>query len=190
MSRLVVSGSCVSLSEAGEKTGPIGADILSKVRETTPGRLDSLLQVPSPDKYRGQLVGSSRDHLTIIESDVDFERFIQIRKGNVPSLKASLGKRDARQQVSPFPRVGISKMRQGGTETAPGFFKCCSLECALACQRQITDQFPAVAERSRFDQMVRDVSGTIVDGARIEPLDRVRDSGVQPLLPWDRDAGK
>ena len=58
MSRLVVSGSCVSLSEAGEKTGPIGADIFSKVRETTPGRLDSLLHAPSPDKYRGQLVGS------------------------------------------------------------------------------------------------------------------------------------
>src|SRR5580704_2587930 len=158
MSRLVVSGSCVSLSEAGEKTRPIGADILSKVRETTPGRLDSLLHAPSPDKYRGQLVRSSSDHLSIIERDVDFERFIQIRKRDVPSLKASLGKRDARQQVSPFSRVNISKMRQGRAKTAPGFLKCCSLECALACQRQITHQFPAVTERSRFDQMVRDVS--------------------------------
>src|SRR5580704_17432672 len=113
MSRQAVSGSCVRLSEAGEKTGPIVADIFSKLRETTPGRLDSLLHAPSPDKYRGQLVGSSHDHLTIVERDVDFERFIQIRKGNVPSLKASRGKRDARQQVSPFSRVNISKMRQG-----------------------------------------------------------------------------
>src|SRR4029077_3713228 len=41
-----------------------------------------------------------------------------------------------------------------------------------------------------FEKMVRDLSGALVDGLRIETLDRVRDSSVQLLLTRGRDAGK
>ena len=81
-------------------------------------------------------------------------------------------------------------MRQGGLETAPRFFKCRSLKCALACQRQPTDQSLVVSEGSCLEEMVSDLSGALVDGAGIEPLDRVGDVGVQSLLARSRDAGK
>src|SRR5260370_11358420 len=105
MSRLVVSSGCVGLPEASEKTRPVCANICLKIPETATSCFGCFLQATRPDKYRGQLVASPRDHLTITERDVDFERFIQICKRDVPSFKTSLGKRNTRQQVRPLCHV-------------------------------------------------------------------------------------
>jgi hypothetical protein len=90
-----------------------------------------------------------------------------------------LRNRKVRQQISPFPHANIFQMRQGGTETATGLFKCRGVKCTLACKRQMMDQSPPISERTRFEEMVRDVSGALVNGTGIEPLDRVGDAGMQ-----------
>jgi hypothetical protein len=81
-------------------------------------------------------------------------------------------------------------MQHGRLEIGSRFLKCCSVKCALACQRQPTDQFLAVNERSRLEQMVSDLPSEFVDGIRIEPLDRIGDVSVQLLFARSRDAGK
>ena len=52
------------------------------------------------------------------------------------------------------------------------------------------DQSPLFSERSRFEEMVRYVSGTLAYSGGIESFDRVGDTGVQSLLAWNRDACK
>src|SRR5258708_1937775 len=52
------------------------------------------------------------------------------------------------------------------------------------------DQLPIVTEWSSIDGMSRDVAGALADGARKEPLDRVRERSVQLLLARDRDGSK
>jgi hypothetical protein len=105
-------------------------------------------------------------------------------------IKTSLGHRKTRQQVSPFSHVNGAWMRQGGPETAPRFLECRSLKCALAYQRQPTDQFLTVSERSCLKEMVNDLPGALFDGTGTEPLDRIGDTGVQALFARGRDAGK
>ena len=161
-----------------------------KVGEPAMSCFDCFLEAASPEKSIGQLGKAPPDHLAITEIDVNFERFTEIGKCRVPLFKTSLGHRKARQQVSPFSWVNGALMRQGRPEIAPRFLKCCGLKCALACQRQLTDQFLLVSERSCLEQMVSDLSGALVDGTGIEPLDRVGDAGVQSLSARGRDAGK
>src|SRR5258708_1820246 len=105
-------------------------------------------------------------------------------------LKTSLGKCNARQQISPLTHLNICQMRQRGKETAPGFLKCCGLKCAPSCKRQIANQSPAFGERTCSEEMVDDVSGTLAHGGGIEPLDRAGDIRVQSLLARRRDASK
>src|SRR5260370_29933009 len=81
-------------------------------------------------------------------------------------------------------------MRQSGTETEPRFLKCSGLKCTLARKRQIMDQSPVVAERSRLAELVSDVSGAFDGRACMEPLDRVSTAGVQLRSPRGRDLGK
>ena len=151
---------------------------------------DGFLEATSRDEGIGQLGKAPPDHLPIIEIDVNFECFTEIGKHCVPSIKTALGHRKARQQVGPLSWFNGALMRQGGSETAPRFLECRSLKCALAGQRQLTDQSSAVGKRSCLEQMVCDLSGALVNGIGIEPLDRVGDSGVQLLSARGRDAGK
>src|SRR5260370_41804822 len=78
-------------------------------------------------------------------------------------------------------------MRQGRLEAALRFLKCCRLKCALACEREKVDQSLLIGERSRFEQMVRDISGARADAPSLEPLDRARNIGMQSLLARRRD---
>src|SRR4029077_3635843 len=97
----------VGLTEHSQKTRPIGANICLKVAETATSCFGCFFQTTFPDEDRGQLGTAPRDQLSITESDVDFERFIEIGKRDVPSFKTSFGSRDANQQVSPFSHVNI-----------------------------------------------------------------------------------
>src|SRR5260370_7809866 len=81
-------------------------------------------------------------------------------------------------------------MRQGRLEAALRFLKCCRLKCALACEREKVDQSLLIGERSRFEQMVRDISGARADAPSLEPLDRARNIGMQSLLARRRDPGE
>src|SRR5258706_8274816 len=81
-------------------------------------------------------------------------------------------------------------MRQGGTETAPRFLKCRGLQGSLSGKDKIMDQFPLVSERARLEEVVRDVTGALLDASGIELLDRVGDTSVQSLLACSRDARK
>src|ERR1039457_131886 len=81
-------------------------------------------------------------------------------------------------------------MRQCGSETAPRFFKCRRLECAFARERQITNQSAGISERSRLDEMVRNLAGGFVDGTGRELLDFLGDSRVQVLSTRRRNACK
>jgi Outer membrane efflux protein len=83
-----------------------------------------------------------------------------------PTFKASLGHRQARQQLSPFFCVDGALMRQGRLETAPRFLKCGGLESALAGHRQVTDQSPAVGKRTCLDKMVSDLPGALLKHRR------------------------
>jgi hypothetical protein len=38
--------------------------------------------------------------------------------------------------------------------------------------------------------MAGDISGALVEGLAMEPLDRIGDAGVQALLAWNRNATK
>src|ERR1700686_364741 len=103
-------------------------------------------------------------------------------KCHVPMIKASLRHRKARQQVSPLSWVNRALMRQGRLEIPPRFLKCCSVKCALACQRQPTDQFLSVNERSCLEKMVSDLTGALVDRTGIDQLHPIGDSRVHSLL--------
>src|SRR5712672_1521107 len=81
-------------------------------------------------------------------------------------------------------------MRKRGLETTPRFSKSCYFKCALAGQRQPTNQPMPVSERSCFQEMVRDLSGAFADRTRIGQLDRVGDARMQLLLTWGRNARK
>src|SRR5882757_3376398 len=83
-------------------------------------------------------------------------------------------------------------MRHRRLETAPRFLKCPDLERPLTRKREIVDQAPVVSERSRLEQMVRDVSGMRAAATRIgiEPLDGVGHIRMQPLLARRRDTRK
>ena len=83
------------------------------------------------------------------------------------------------RQASPLSWFNGALMRQGRQEILPRFLKCCSVKCALACQRQPADQFPVVGEGPCLEQMVRDVSGALVRGTTINSLDCVGYTGVQ-----------
>src|SRR4030088_3118353 len=107
MSRLVDTSGRVGLPEDSEKTRPAGTNICLKIPETAMSCFGCFVQATSPDKDSGQLGRAPRDHLPIAESDVDFERFIETGKCDVPSFKTSLGNRYADQQVSPFSHVNI-----------------------------------------------------------------------------------
>src|ERR1700734_69198 len=72
----------------------------------------------------------------------------------------------------------------------PRFPKCRSVERTLARARQPTDESMRLGERSRFEQMVCYFSRAAVRGARIRPLDSLRDGRVQLLPPRARDAGE
>ena len=72
-------------------------------------------------------------------------------------------------------------MRQGRLEIPPRFLKCCSFKCAPACQRQPTDQFLAVNERSCLEEMLSNLADALVNGIRIEPFYRFDDARVQAL---------
>ena len=177
-------------AEGSEKTRPVSANVCLKVSEPATCCFGCFLEAASPDKGIGQLGKASPDHLSIAEIDVNFERFTEIGQRRVPSFKTSLGHRKARQQLSPLSWVNGALMRQGRLEIAPRFLKCRSLKCALACQRQPTDQFLSVNERSCLEKMISDLPGALVDGTGIEPLDRIGDARVQSLSARDRDAGK
>src|SRR5580692_2549460 len=105
-------------------------------------------------------------------------------------FKTALGERKVRQQVCPFAWINGVTIRESRAETLPGFFKCASLKRALACDRQVVDQSPIVAEGSRLAEMVSDVSGAFDGRACMEPLDRVSNAGVQLLSPRGGDLGK
>src|SRR6516164_4176277 len=100
-------------------------------------------------------------------------------------FKTPLGDRNVCQQVSSFSHVNICKTRQGGTETTTGFLKCGTIECTLARQRQIMHQSTFVSEGAGLEEMVRDVTGTLVEAIRVELLNRIGDTDVQALLAWD-----
>jgi hypothetical protein len=72
-----------------------------------------------------------------------------------------------------------------GPETAASFLKCRAVKCALACERQITDQSSLISEWPRFEKMVRYITAALVGGIGIEPLDRISDTAVQTLLTWN-----
>ncbi len=69
-------------------------------------------------------------------------------------------------------------MRQGGPEDGPRLLECGGVKCAVACQRQATDQFLSVNERSCLEKMINDLPGVLFKGIRIEPLDRFGDARV------------
>jgi hypothetical protein len=81
-------------------------------------------------------------------------------------------------------------MRQGRLEIPPRFLKSCSSKGAPACQRQPTNQFLAVNERSGLEEMLSYLAGALVSGIRIEPFDRFGDARVQALSAERRDASK
>src|ERR1700751_3683998 len=81
-------------------------------------------------------------------------------------------------------------MRQGGPEGGPRLLECRGVKCTVACQRQATDQFLSVNERSCLEKMINDLPGVLFKGIRIEPLDRICDARVQALSAWGRDVGK
>jgi hypothetical protein len=64
-----------------------------KVDETAMSRFGCLRGATGPKEDSSQLGTTRRDHLSITESDVDFERFIETGKCDVPSFKTSLGNR-------------------------------------------------------------------------------------------------
>jgi hypothetical protein len=47
-----------------------------------------------------------------------------------------------------------------------------------------------VSKRSCLDEMISDLSGALLDGLGIEPLNCVGDTGMQLLSARGRDAGK
>src|ERR1700682_1604998 len=179
--RLIDSGRCKRLREDSEKTRPVSANLCRKVRKPAPCCFGCFLEAASPDRGGGQLGKASPDHRAIIEVYVNFEHFTQMGYRRVPLIKPSLGHRQARQQVSPLSWVNRALMRQGRLEIPPRFLKCCSFKCALACQRQPTDQFLSVNERSCLEKMISDLPGALFNGIRIEPLDRLGDARVHSL---------
>src|SRR5271155_168814 len=91
----------------------------------------------------------------------------------VPLIKPSLGHRKARQQPGPLSWVNGAFMRQGRLEIPPRFLKSCGFKCALTCQRQPTDQFLSVNERSCLAKMISDLPDALVDGTGIDQLDGI-----------------
>src|SRR5271156_4650390 len=52
------------------------------------------------------------------------------------------------------------------------------------------DESLAVSERSRLEEMVRDLPSVLIDGTWIQPLDCFSDARVQELSARGRDAGQ
>src|SRR5467141_801188 len=94
--RLPASSSGLGLTEDSEKTRPASAKIRLEVGEPATSRFGCFRGATGPNQNNGQLGTAARDHLPIIESDVDFERFTEIGNCRFPSFKTSLGSRTVR----------------------------------------------------------------------------------------------
>src|SRR4029077_15370595 len=105
--RLPVSSSGLGVTKDSEKTGPISTNICLEVGETATSCFGCFLEATSPDQDSGQFGAALRDHLSITNSDVHLQRFLEIGNARVPLLKTPLGDRKVRQHVSPFSHVDI-----------------------------------------------------------------------------------
>ncbi len=181
ISRLIACGGSAGVREGSEKTHPVNANIGHKIGESATSCFGRFVEATSPNKSIGQLDKASSDHLAIIEVDVNFDDLTEMGKCRVPLIKTSLGPRKARQQVGPFPYANGGLTRQSRTEIGSCFLESCSPESILACKREIKDQPLGVRERPCLEKMVSDLPGALVNGIRIEPLDRFGDARMHSL---------